>query len=65
VHREVSEALDCVRESRPADLPEELGDIVLRVLCVASKLDIDLEAAVLAKLEKNEGRTWALESGLL
>jgi NTP pyrophosphatase (non-canonical NTP hydrolase) len=65
VHKEVSEALDCVRESRRDDLAEELADIVLRTMCVAAKLNIDLEAALAVKVAKNEGRTWSLESGLL
>lgn len=43
---------------RAADLPGELADVTLYLLQLASVLDIDLEQAVLAKLEKNYGRTW-------
>lgn len=64
VHGEVSEAVECVRKSKMDELPEELADVVIRVLCVASALGIDLEAAVAKKMEKNRGRTWSLESGL-
>jgi NTP pyrophosphatase (non-canonical NTP hydrolase) len=40
------------------DLPGELADVALYLLQLASVLGIDLEQAILAKLEKNYGRTW-------
>ncbi len=40
------------------DLPGELADVALYLLQLASILSIDLEQAILAKLEKNYGRTW-------
>lgn len=65
VHAEVSEAVECVRKSRPdEELAEELADVILRVLCVASACRLDMERAVEAKLTKNAGRTWDLPSGL-
>ncbi len=60
MHSELSEALEAMRKI-PADgkaIAEELGDCIIRILdfCGAHKLDI--EAAVLAKMEVNRGRPW-------
>lgn len=44
-----------------AELSSELADVTLYLLQLASVLDIDLEKAVLAKLEKNYTRTWDTE----
>ena len=48
------------RENTPdrQELSSELADVTLYLLQLASILDIDLEQAALAKLEKNYGRTW-------
>jgi len=40
------------------NLPGELADVALYLLQLSSILGIDLEQAILAKLEKNYGRTW-------
>lgn len=40
------------------ELPGELADVALYLLQLASILDIDLEQAILDKLEKNYGREW-------
>lgn len=40
------------------ELPGELADVALYLLQLASVLDVDLEAAILNKLEKNYKRTW-------
>jgi NTP pyrophosphatase (non-canonical NTP hydrolase) len=42
----------------PAALSDELADVMLYLLQLASIAGIDLEKAVLAKLEKNYHRTW-------
>ena len=42
----------------PKELASELADVTLYLLQIASLSGIDLEAAVLAKLEKNYGRKW-------
>jgi 8-oxo-dGTP diphosphatase len=42
----------------PASFSDELADVTLYLLQLASIADIDLEKAVLAKLEKNYHRTW-------
>lgn len=40
------------------ELADELADVALYLLQLSSILDINLEKAVLAKLEKNYGRSW-------
>jgi NTP pyrophosphatase (non-canonical NTP hydrolase) len=40
------------------ELAGELADVALYLLQLSSILDIDLEQAVLTKLEKNYGRSW-------
>jgi NTP pyrophosphatase (non-canonical NTP hydrolase) len=42
----------------PASFSEELADVMLYLLQLASISGIDLEKAVLVKLEKNFHRTW-------
>jgi NTP pyrophosphatase (non-canonical NTP hydrolase) len=42
----------------PAALADELADVTLYLLQIASICDIDLEQAVLNKLERNYGREW-------
>ena len=44
--------------SSPADLADELADVMLYLLQLASFSGIDLGQAVLAKLEKNYAREW-------
>jgi NTP pyrophosphatase (non-canonical NTP hydrolase) len=40
------------------ELPGELADVALYLLQLSSVLGIDLEQAILDKLQKNYGRTW-------
>ena len=47
----------------PEELPGELADVALYLLQLSSILEIDLERAILNKLEKNYGRTWDAEPG--
>ena len=47
----------------PIELQEELADVALYLLQLASVTGIDLEQAVLSKLETNYGRTWDVDSG--
>jgi len=42
----------------PAALAEELADVTLYLLQLASVSGVDLEAAVLAKLDRNYRRSW-------
>ncbi|MFM8321285.1 MAG: nucleotide pyrophosphohydrolase [Chloroflexota bacterium] len=43
---------------RPDELAGELADVALYLLQIASLAGIDLEQAILEKLEKNYTRTW-------
>lgn len=47
-------------EDQPAldDLGDELADVTLYLLQIASVAGIDLEQAVLKKLDRNYGRSW-------
>lgn len=45
-------------QSEMDHLEDELADVALYLLQIASIAGIDLEQAILKKLEKNYGRTW-------
>ncbi len=65
IHSEVSEAVECIRKSKTdIEFVEELADIVLRVMCVASAVGVDVEDAIQAKMAKNRNRTWDYKSGI-
>jgi NTP pyrophosphatase (non-canonical NTP hydrolase) len=59
---EVSELMEHIQWAEaPSDLQgwqEELADVLLYLMQLASQSSVSLEQAVLAKLEKNAGRTW-------
>jgi NTP pyrophosphatase (non-canonical NTP hydrolase) len=59
---EASEVLDHFQWDEEADdlgsLSSELADVALYMLQIASVSGIDLEKAILAKLDHNYGRTW-------
>lgn len=48
--------------SRPGELADELADVMLYLLQLASLGNIDLGEAVMAKLQKNYSRDWRQES---
>jgi NTP pyrophosphatase (non-canonical NTP hydrolase) len=48
---------------KPDSISDELADVALYLLQIASLADIDLEKAILDKLEKNYNRTWDKEMG--
>jgi NTP pyrophosphatase (non-canonical NTP hydrolase) len=61
IHSEVTEAFTAYRHKNMQGkdgFEEELGDIILRVLHLCGALGIDIEAAMLKKLEHNKSRTW-------
>jgi len=64
---EASELMEHVQwTERPGDLQgwqEELADVFLYLLQLSSLSGVSLEQAVLAKLEKNAGRTWERGAG--
>jgi len=57
IHSEVSEALEADRKKRgPEKVAEELADVVIRVMDTAAAHNLDLTAALFAKMELNRGR---------
>jgi NTP pyrophosphatase (non-canonical NTP hydrolase) len=61
IHSEVSEAFIAYRHKKlqgKDGFEEELGDIIQRVLHLCGALNIDVEAAILKKLESNKSRVW-------
>lgn len=54
---EVAEAAEAARKGNLQNFEEELADVVIRLLDTAYALEVNLEAAVLAKMNKNEGRS--------
>jgi NTP pyrophosphatase (non-canonical NTP hydrolase) len=61
IHSEVSEAYEAYRHKNMQGkdgFEEELGDVLQRLLHLCGVLDINLEAAVLKKLDYNKTRTW-------
>lgn len=60
IHSEVSEAVQEVKRRGPEaareQLAEELADVLIRVFDLAGCLEIDLNAAVAAKMAKNQAR---------
>lgn len=56
VHSEVSEALEAFRKDEKEHFLEEMADVVIRVLDCTAGLDLDIDAAIRTKLEKNKTR---------
>lgn len=70
-HSELSEALEDIRNgyapthivpptavSKPMGFPIELADVIIRVLDMAAGLDIDMEKAIMVKMNYNKGREY-------
>lgn len=58
VSTEVAEAAEAVRNGDEANFTEELADICIRVFDYAFALGINLQAAIEAKMTKNEARAF-------
>ena len=58
MHSELSEALEVLRTTpkRLDRLAEELADCLIRILDYAEAKGLDMESALLKKMEKNEKR---------
>lgn len=64
IHSEISEAFEAYRH-RNIDgkdgFEEELGDAVQRILHLCGVMDVDIEKAILKKVDFNKNRTWNWE----
>ncbi len=56
IHSELSEALEAHREGDVENFAEEMADVVIRVADLCGGYGIDLEAAIVAKMERNRQR---------
>ncbi len=59
---ELAEAYESYRKDK-GDIDEELADVVIYVLSLARMQGIDLEAALLKKMDKNERREYTKVNG--
>jgi NTP pyrophosphatase (non-canonical NTP hydrolase) len=59
MHSELSEALEALREHKSTDdVAEELADCCIRIFDYCGRKRIDLERAILKKIEKNKNRPY-------
>lgn len=61
IHSEISEAFEAYRHKDmdgEHGFKKELGDALSRILHLAGIMDIDIEGAILKKLEGNKDRKW-------
>ena|SRR3989304_4792424 len=61
IHSEISEAFEAYRHKDmdgEHGFKHELGDALSRILHLAGIMDIDIENAILKKLDNNKGRKW-------
>lgn len=56
IHTEVSEAVEAFRHNDKENFIEELADVIIRVLDCSGGLEMDIDSAIRAKLEKNKTR---------
>jgi NTP pyrophosphatase (non-canonical NTP hydrolase) len=61
IHSEISEAYEAYRHKNidgKDGFKEELGDAIQRILHLCGVMDVDIEQAILKKLEDNQDRKW-------
>jgi NTP pyrophosphatase (non-canonical NTP hydrolase) len=58
IHSEVSEALEADRKGKVEHFAEELADVCIRIFDLCGLKEIDLEAAILKKMEFNKTRSY-------
>jgi len=65
IHSEVSEAYEAYRHKNidgKDGFAEELGDVIQRTIHLAAALNMDIEKAILRKIESNKNRDWNWEN---
>jgi len=58
IHSEVSEALEADRRGDRENYVEELADVCIRIFDLCGSEGIDLESAILKKMEYNKTRSY-------
>jgi NTP pyrophosphatase (non-canonical NTP hydrolase) len=58
IHSEVSEALEADRKGDDENFVEELADTCIRIFDLCGTKGIDLEKAILEKMERNRSRSY-------
>jgi NTP pyrophosphatase (non-canonical NTP hydrolase) len=58
IHSEVSEALEADRKGQEENFAEELADVCIRIFDLCALKGIDLEKAIVEKMEYNKSRTY-------
>ncbi len=64
IHSDISEAYEAYRHKNidgKDGFKEELGDVIQRVLHLCAIFNIDIEEAILKKIESNKQREWNWE----
>lgn len=56
IHSEISEALEADRHGDAEGFAEELADAVIRIADLCGGLGIDLESAIIEKMDRNANR---------
>lgn len=58
IHSEVSEALEADRKGDQENFAEELADVCIRIFDLCGSKGIDLENAIVDKMNRNKGRSY-------
>lgn len=58
IHSEVSEALEADRKGDTENFAEELADVCIRIFDLCGLKEIDLEKAIVSKMERNKSRSY-------
>ncbi|MGO4890310.1 MazG nucleotide pyrophosphohydrolase domain-containing protein [Anaerobacillus sp. MEB173] len=58
IHSEVSEALEADRIGDKDNFVEELADVCIRIFDLCGSKEIDLETAILKKMDRNKQRSY-------
>jgi NTP pyrophosphatase (non-canonical NTP hydrolase) len=58
MHSELSEALEALRKEDVANLTEELADVLIRIFDYCGARNLNIEKALLEKMEKNKARPY-------